>query len=196
MFDYSKLNDYSKRKRGKNRDEVRAIDAQRKAHIAAQNAPKTAPIKEILSPDTAALTAAATADALKAFMPGVADAAEIAAQNAPKVALRQITEPSEAQWQAAEDLSLSERVSSAVNEAVPPRAATSTLDTTVGGPAANSYVNASDAAALLERIEVPANWRDLNWPLTRDLAAKIVGRDPASRSEARAILAAHANKGA
>jgi hypothetical protein len=141
MFDYSKLNDYSKRKRGKNRDEVRAIDAQRKAHIAAQNAPKI--IESTPLP-----------------LPGLPDHV---------------------------------RVVKAHTGAAP---AYVTADEAVAHLSAAPATMEGIIRPFESAIEVPANWRDLNWPQTRDLAAKIVGRDPASRSEARAILAAHANKGA
>jgi hypothetical protein len=43
--------------------------------------------------------------------------------------------------------------------------------------------------------KVPENWRDLSWPDVRDMAHALAGREPKSRAEARAIVAAHAPKG-
>jgi hypothetical protein len=140
MFDYAKM----KKKRFKDRDEVRAIDAQRKAHIAAQNAPKTAP------------TAATYVTADEA----------------------------------------ADHLSRMANEAQPAAAATEfALAAASKLISANAETTSPTETATAASLEVPANWRDLNWPQTRDLATKIAGREPNSRAEARALIAAHANKG-
>ncbi len=69
------------------------------------------------------------------------------------------------------------------------KAAQAVTQTKLATPAPAGAATATSASIIV----IPDNWKDLNWPDTRDLAQKIVGpnHELKSRAEARTIIAAH-----